>query len=121
MMPLKERPRCGTLQDVQSRSGQCVILIGTYHQVDMRMRRKSPPLYAGHVAIRLRDGTDVLLEPSWSTAGIRNLEEQARFGGKVVEVTGVVHSLTPKPAETVAYAIGPCVSPVEDICLAAEE
>ncbi len=121
MAALKEPQRCETLRDVRSRSGQRVILMGTYHQVDIRMRRKPPPVYAGHAAIRLRDGTDVLLEPSWSVAATRSPEEHARYDAKRVQVIGVVQSEAPKPAEPMAYVTGPCMSPVEDIRLDAQE
>jgi hypothetical protein len=115
MMNSKEAQFCETLQDIESRSGQRAVVVGIYHQIDARMRHKELPMYAGQVAIQLKDGTEVLLEPSWSTAGIRNLEERTLFDGKVVEVTGVVYRQTPKPVETVTYVIGSCVSPVEDI------
>lgn len=115
-MAAPEEPRrCETLQDVRSLSGQRVTLTGTYHQVDVRMRRKPPAAYAGHAAIRLRDGTDVLLEPTWSSAAIRTSEEHTRYEEQRVQVIGVVHHEAPKPVELVAYVTGPCVSPVEEI------
>jgi hypothetical protein len=121
-MVTPEEPQCcETLQDVRSRSGQRVILKGTYHQVDVRMRRKPPAAYAGHAAIRLQDETDVLLEPSWSPDAIRTPEEHARYEAKRVQVTGVVHSEAPKPAEPLAYITGPCLSPVEEIRMDAQE
>jgi hypothetical protein len=110
---------CETLRDVQSRSGQRVLVRGIYQQVDSRMRRKSPPLYSGRVAIQLEDGTNVLLEPSWSPKGIRNQEERARYDGKHVEAVGVVYAAAPKPVKPVAYITGPCLSPVEEVRMAA--
>jgi len=106
-----------SLHDVQSSSGQRVVLTGIYHQTDLRMRPKTPRVYAGYVAIRLRDGIDVNLEPSWSAAAIRNSEEVARYEGKLVEVIGVVHGEAPEPPEPVAYITNPCISPVETIRL----
>jgi hypothetical protein len=121
-MSIREEPqRCETLRDVQLQSGGRVILVGTYHDIDLRMRQKSPPQYAGHVAIKLKDGTDVLLEPGWSAASIRGPEERARYGGKRVEVTGTIHHQAPPPPEPIAYVMGPCLSPVEVIGPAAEE
>jgi hypothetical protein len=121
-MSIREEPeRCETMGDIQSQSGRRVILVGIYHEVDLRMRQKPPPQYAGHAAIKLSDGTDVLLEPGWSAAAIRSPEERARYGGRRVEVTGTIHPQAPPPAEPVAYVMGPCLSPVEAIGPAVEE
>jgi hypothetical protein len=109
--------RCESLDDVRSMSGRRAVLTGIYHQTDLRMRPKPPPVYAGYVAIRLRDGTHVNLEPNWSAAAIRNSEEVARYEGKLVEVIGVIHSEAPEPPEPVAYVTDPCISPVEAIRL----
>jgi hypothetical protein len=114
---IKEPQRCETLRDIQAWSGHRVILTGIYHQVDLRMRQKPRTMYSGYVAIRLGDGTDVNLEPSWSPAAIRTSEELARYDGKAVEVIGVVHDKAPEPAEPVAYVTNPCVCPVEVIRL----
>lgn len=113
--PLAEPPRCETLQDVQTLSGRQVLLVGTYQQVDMRMRPKPPPLYQGHVAVVLSDGTQVLLEPSWSKAAIRSHEEREQYDGSRVEITGVIHARSPAPPEMMAYVTGPALSPVERI------
>jgi hypothetical protein len=64
---------------------------------------------------RLRDGTDILLEPNWSSTAVRSVEERARYDGKRVEVIGVVRSEAPAPAKPTAYVMGPCVTPVEAI------
>lgn len=121
-MAAPEEPRrCETLRDVQALSGQRVTLAGTYRQVDLRMRRKPPPVYTGRVAVVLDDGTKVLLEPNWSEAGARGPEELERYDGERVEATGVVHSRSPKPPEPIAYITGPCLSPVEDVRPASRE
>ena len=121
MNPSESMPHCETLKDVQLYSSRRAISLGIYRQVDIRMRPKMPPVYAGHASVELSDGTHVLLEPSWSAAGIRRQEERISYDGKRVEVVGVVHSQTPKPPEPAAYVTGPCVSPVEDIRRAPEE
>lgn len=121
MTDLQQPEHCETLDEIRAHDGQRVILTGIYNQVDLRMRRKPPAVYAGQVAIRLRDETDVLLESSLSPAVIRSAEERARYDGKRVEVTGVVHSQAPEPSQPVAYIMGPCVSPVEGIRPAAKE
>lgn len=113
--PMAEVPRCETLRDVQRLSGGQVLLVGTYQQVDMRMRPKPPPLYQGHVAVVLSDGTQVLLEPSWSKAAIRSPEEREQYDGRRVELTGVIHARSPAPPEMMAYVTGPVLSPIERV------
>jgi len=113
--------RCETLHDVTTRSGQRALLIGTYREVDLRMRQRPPAVYDGHVAIGLRDGADVLLEPSWSERSIRSAEERSRYAGVVVEVNGVVHDRTPPPPELIAYVTDACISAVADIRACGEE
>jgi len=108
-------PRCETHQDIQKLSGSRVRVVGTYHQVDMRMRPKPPPRYVGHAAVRLSDGTQVLLEPAWSKAALRGSEERTLYDGKRVEVTGVIHERSPSPPEPAAHPINPTLSPVEAI------
>jgi len=105
--------RCKSLQDLQTEAGKRAAVIGMYLQVDIRMRKKGKSKYAGHVVVRLMDGADVMLEPSWSQAAIRSAEERRQFDGKRVEVIGTIHLQTPLPPEDVAYIVGPCVSPVE--------
>jgi hypothetical protein len=114
---MAEVPRCETQPDIQRLSGSRVLLVGTYQQVDMRMRQKPPPVYRGHVALKLSDGTLVLLEPGWSKAAIRSPEERERYDGKRVEVTGIIHARSPEPPEPAAHTIGPVLSPVEVIQL----
>ncbi|WP_224370951.1 hypothetical protein [Hyalangium versicolor] len=106
------------MQDVQRLSGRRVRVVGTYHQVDMRMKPKPPAQYRGHAAVRLGDGTDILLEPGWSKAAIRSQAERERHDGKHVEIIGVLHEQSPAPPEPAAYVVGPALSPVESIQLA---
>lgn len=112
---MTQLPRCESQQDIQKLSGSRVRVVGTYHQVDMRMRPKPPPQYRGHAAVRLADGTQVLLEPAWSEAAIRDSEERTRYDGQRVEVTGVIHERSPEPPEPAAHPINPTLSPVEAI------
>jgi hypothetical protein len=93
---------------------------GTYRQIDIRMRPKGSPEYLGFAAIQLQDGIDVLLEPSWSPAARRSEAERRRFDGQHVAVIGIIHLEPPDPPEPVAYIIGPCMSPVEQILPAGE-
>jgi hypothetical protein len=96
-------------------SGMPATVVGTYHQVDTRMKRHSSPKYVGHAAIRLDDGTDVYLEPIWSKSALRGARERRRFDGRRVAVTGVPLARMPEPAEPVAHLVGPCITGVERI------
>jgi hypothetical protein len=113
--PNEQAPVCETLADIRTNSGRRARVRGIYQQVDLRMRPKGPPQYSGRAAVRLGDGTEVLLEPSWAPAGVRSPDEIARYEGQAVFVSGTVHATAPAPAEAVAQIIGPCVSPVEDV------
>ncbi len=112
---MTQLPRCELQQDIHKLSGSRVRVVGTYHQVDMRMRPKPPPQYRGHAAVRLADGTQVLLEPAWSKAALRSPEERMLYEGKRVEVTGIIHARSPSPPEPAAHPINPTLSPVEAI------
>lgn len=113
--------RCESLEDIYERTGERALVVGTYRQIDVRMRKKGEPKYTGHVAVRLMDETDVMLEPSWSTAAIRSVAERSQFDGKRVEVIGTIHLRAPEPPEEIAYILGPCVSPVEVVQEVREE
>ena len=106
---------CQRKEDIAQFTGQRCTLLGTYEQVDVRFRKSDPPVYAGHAAVRLSDGTRVMLEPSWSPTAIRPAAERERFSGQVVAVTGQLHARAPAPAQEVAQLIGPCMSPIEAI------
>lgn len=121
MIPQSDLVTCESLQDIQAYTGQRVMTVGIYIQVDLRMRKKGRPKYTGYAAVRLTDGTEVLLEPSWSTAAIRSADERRQFENDQVEVIGTVHLQTPKAPEEVAYVMGPCITPVERIQLAQQE
>jgi hypothetical protein len=109
--------RCETLQDIQRQSGKRAIVVGVYREIDIRMRRKTIPKYSGHAAIQLEDDVEILLEPSWSEAAIRSKEERQQFRGKKVEALGIVYVESPEPPISMAYVMGPCISPVEAIHL----
>jgi hypothetical protein len=57
MPDVSKYPRCETLRDVKSCSGWRVILAGTYHLVDLRMRQNPPPA-RGVVSMILRQAAD---------------------------------------------------------------
>lgn len=107
--------RCVTIEDIRSSSGSRAIVLGTYVPVDVRMRKTGAPEYTGHAAVRLQDGTEVLLEPTWSDAARRSEQERERFEHEQVKVTGTVHMEPPEPPNPVAHLVSPCVAPVEAI------
>lgn len=109
-------PDAATSLDALSRvSGQRATVEGRYQQIDVRMRQKGDPVYAGHAAVILDDGTEVTLEPVWAAEAIRPAEEIERFDGQRVRVTGVVHEQAPEPPEPTASLMSPCVHPVEAV------
>ena len=110
-----EIPRCETKKDLSALAEKRARVVGTYHQLDTRMRKQGAPVYRGHAAVRLGDGTEVLLEPTWSQAAIRDQQERDQFDGKSVEVTGTLHSQPPQSPDQAAQIVAPCVSPVEPI------
>ena len=112
------RIRCLDFNDIETNSGRRAIVTGTYLQVDIRQRPRIPPRFQGHAVIRLIDETRVMLEPSWSPASVRSLQERERCDGRVVDVAGVVHIEAPEPVVDIAYVVGPCISPVETVDLA---
>ncbi|MBW2256465.1 MAG: hypothetical protein JRI25_17980, partial [Deltaproteobacteria bacterium] len=99
--------------DITAHAGERVVVVGTYQQLDVRMREVPPPEYLGHASVVLSDGTLVLLEPIWADAAIRSEEERAVFDGKRVRVTGTLHARAPEPPEPDATMINPAISPVE--------
>jgi hypothetical protein len=113
---VSEKPAtCKTKVDTERLDGKKVLLVGTYRQIDVRMRRKPPPVYRGHVAIVLEDGTEVLLEPVWKKTAIRPPDEIARFDNKAVRVLGTIHKVAPECPEPTANLLLPCMTDIESI------
>jgi hypothetical protein len=104
-----------SIEDLRRASGQRVDVEGRYRQIDVRMRIKGDPVYHGHVAVMLDDGTEVTLEPVWAEDAIRPPEEIARCDGHRVRVTGTAHEQAPEAPEPTASLISPCISPVEAV------
>jgi hypothetical protein len=104
-----------SLEAVKGASGQRAAVEGRYRQIDVRMRQKGDPVYAGHAAVMLDDGTEVTLEPVWAEEAIRPAEEIERYDGERVRVTGIVHEQAPEPPEPAASLMSPCVHPVEAV------
>ena len=95
-----------------------VRLIGRYTQIDIRKRPNTSPVYAGHVAIVLDDGTEVLLYPVWHSEARRPADEITRFDKQRVVVVGTVYPEAPNGSGGAANLLLPCVTEVESIELA---
>jgi hypothetical protein len=108
-------PCCRTSEDVTSFSGRRVRMFGTYVEIDLRKRATSPLQFRGRAGVRLEDGALVLLEPSWSDAGIRPADERRRLAGKRVEASGTLHEEPMKPPRPIAFVHYPCLTPVESV------
>jgi hypothetical protein len=104
-----------SLDELRRASGQGAEVEGRYAQIDVRMRIKGDPVYLGHAAVTLDDGTEVTLEPVWAEQAIRPADEIARCDGHRVRVTGTVHEETPEPPEPTASFVSPCISPVDAV------
>lgn len=112
--PMPDLPVIQTLADVQAHDGQRAVVVGTYEELDVRMRQRPPAVYAGHAKVTLPDGDFLTLEPIWSDAAIRSEEERA-LAGKKVRVVGTVHAEAPPPPEPQATLVSPAISPVEQV------
>ena len=104
--------------EIEAAAGATAEVVGRYGQLDVRMRQKGDPVYRGHTALTLEDGTLVTLEPAWSDAALRPADEIERCDGKTVVVTGTLHAQAPEPEEPIATIVSTCVSPVESVELA---
>lgn len=101
-------------EEIAEHEGDTVWVRGQYELIDVRMRASGPPRYGGHVALRLDDGGQVLLEPIWDGDAIRAESERQCFAGKRVRVRGVIWSVAPELPGTSNLRM-PCLSPVERI------
>jgi hypothetical protein len=115
---------CSAREDIARLDGRRVLLEGTYRTVFLT---KSPALAreledrgekSRTAAIETACGESVVLEVSYLPEGARPAAEIARFEGKRVRVTGVLHLSTPEQTtpdgHTAQTMIGPYIS-VEDI------
>jgi hypothetical protein len=104
-----------SIDKLRQTSGRRAEVEGRYAQIDVRMRIKGDPVYLGHAAVMLDDGTEVTLEPVWAEHAIRPADEIARCDGHRVRVTGTAHEQAPEPPEPTATFAAPCISPVDSV------
>jgi hypothetical protein len=105
---------------IQIHEGERVQLIGCYTQIDARRLRNPPPVYRGHVAVVLSDGTQVLLYPIWFEKAVRPSEEIAEFEGHVVAAVGKLFASAPSSPDYAENLMLPCLLAVESITEAQE-
>lgn len=105
---------------IQIHEGERVHLVGRYTQIDARKLRTPPPVYRGHVAIVLSDGTQVLLYPIWFEKALRPPEEIAEFEGHLVAAVGKLFASAPSSPDYAENLMLPCLLAVESIAEAQE-
>ena len=98
-------------------TGQKRTVVGTYVELDPRMKQTPPPVHVGHAGVQLDDGTLIFLEPPWTKEAIRPPDERRSLAGKRVEATGTLYARCPEPKQPMAHLIGPCVTPVDNVTL----
>ena len=102
-----------TNADVEANLSAYVVVEGVYEQRDVRMRPIGEPLYEGHVALELDDGTRVYLELQQEPAARRSAEERQRFEHRRVRATGLLFATNPGPGTVIDAPVLADVSAVE--------
>jgi len=96
-----------------------VRVIGKYARVDVRRRQEPPPVYRGHVALILAEGTaertKVFLHPTWHPEAIRPAAEIARYNNRLVVVVGKFVPESPQSPNFAAHPIKPCMLTIDSI------
>jgi len=108
-------PAVASAADVGANDGAQVRLVGTYTELDARMKQAPPPVYAGHVAIVLGDGSQVTLLPVWHKDALRPEDEIAQLRGQQVEVVGTVFKRAPADPRGGASPIGPAIFDIKSL------
>ncbi|HBR73348.1 MAG TPA: histidine kinase [Cyanobacteria bacterium UBA11159] len=100
--------------------GKKVRVIGRYAQVNVQQRQDIPPLYIGHTAVDLEDGSGIFIYPGWHPNAIRSQSEIARYENQRVVVVGTVVPKMPKNPSypNAASLIGPCFLSIDSIEMA---
>ncbi|HVV84542.1 MAG TPA: hypothetical protein VHE35_15845 [Kofleriaceae bacterium] len=111
-------PRVASYADLASQDGNRVRLTGTDGERDVRMRQAPPPVYLGHVAITLADGTAVGFLTPWSQDGPRPQAEIDELAGKKVEVVGNIFLRGVPHPEGGAAPMSPTIVDVKALRLA---
>jgi hypothetical protein len=105
--------------DIEEQEGKQVRVVGRYIQVDVRYRKSAPPLYEGHVAVILDDGTTVFLYPTWHEHAIRSADEISKYENQWVVVVGTIVSSIPNDPRAyphqAARILAPCMLAIDSI------
>lgn len=110
-MDSKTAPVVRTLSDIEAHVGETALVYGTYAEVDIRKATSPPPVYVGHAAVRLEDGTLVLLGSYSQESAIRSEKERNELRDKEVIAEGLLHSICP-PNPAGASLQLPCLYPL---------
>lgn len=102
-------PEIRSRDHLTTASDGMVQVLGTYREIDVRKRTEGEPVYAGHAAIVLDDGTSVYLAAPWSPQAIRSEEERTRHNGQRVAAMGTVVAECPPDPTGAASLTGPCM------------
>jgi hypothetical protein len=108
----KDLPVVAHKADIDTYALEMVRVIGRYIQIDVRQRQRHSPVYSGHVALVLGDGTNVLLNPIWESAAKRSPDEITRYEGKRVIVIGTIYPQAPSSPENEANVLMPCLTDI---------
>lgn len=108
-------PAVTTSTDVGTNDGAQVRLVGVYTELDARMKQDPPPVYAGHVAIELADGSKVTLNPVWHKDALRPEDEIKLLRGKRVEIVGMIFKRAPADPRGGASPIGPAIFDIKSL------
>jgi len=95
--------------DVPGRAGETVVVRGTYIELDVRKAQTDPPLYKGHAALRLADGTLVLLLAPSEPDALRPQSEREELRGAEAVAEGMLHEVCPGEGARLEL---PCLSPL---------
>ena len=95
---------------VDVHAGKTALVRGTYVEIDVRKRQIDPPVYAGHAAVRLGDGTLVLLGPPGESIAIRSEKERGRLRDKEVIAEGILNAVCPSAGGASLQV--PCLDPL---------
>ena len=100
--------------DIDRHADRRVEVRGVYTPLALGRRadRVEPP---AHVAVRLIDGTLVLLEPPWHYAARRAATERSNHDGRPVRVVGTLRSTVPEEFVGAQTPLLPCLVEVESV------
>ena len=100
-------PVVETATDLDAHVGKTALVRGTYVELDIRKAQAGPPVYAGHAAVRLSDGTLVVL----GTPGpARSQKERDELRDQAVVAEGFVNALCPSDGGATLEL--PCLFPL---------